>query len=147
MEAKLRQAYGAWPKGPALKEEKIEFTPAKPGYYLVQKDDVNQSSIDMVELGIRRDNPDYYAVRVFNEAFGGGFSSRLFRTIRTERVWPTRWAAALEPPSIIPAWSAWSWAPRAAPRWNPSRPWTNRSTIWPSIPLPTPKSSWPRMPF
>jgi zinc protease len=85
LEAKLRQAYGAWPKGPALKEEKIDFTPAKPGYYLVQKDDVNQSSIDMVGLGIRRDNPDYYAVRVFNEAFGGGFSSRLFRTIRTQK--------------------------------------------------------------
>ena len=39
----------------------------------------------MVGVGIRRDNPDYYAVRVFNEAFGGGFSSRLFRTIRTEK--------------------------------------------------------------
>jgi zinc protease len=85
MEAKLRQTYGAWPKGPALKPETIEFTPAKPGYYLVQKDDVNQSSISMVGVGIRRDNPDYYAVRVFNEAFGGGFSSRLFRTIRTEK--------------------------------------------------------------
>ena len=59
--------------------------PAKPGYYLVQKDDVNQSSISMVGVGIKRDNPDYYAVRVFNEAFGGGFSSRLFRTIRTEK--------------------------------------------------------------
>jgi zinc protease len=59
--------------------------PAKAGYYLVQKDDVNQSSISMVGVGIMRDNPDYYAVRVFNEAFGGGFSSRLFRTIRTEK--------------------------------------------------------------
>jgi zinc protease len=85
MEAKLRQTYGAWPKGPALKEAKIEPAPAKPGYYLVQKEDVNQSSIDMVAVGITRDNPDYYAVRVFNEAFGGGFSSRLFRTIRTEK--------------------------------------------------------------
>jgi zinc protease len=85
MEAKLRQAYGAWSKGPAPKEEKIEFQPAKPGYYLVEKEDINQSSIHMVGLGIRRDNPDYYAVRVFNEAFGGGFSSRLFRVIRTEK--------------------------------------------------------------
>jgi zinc protease len=85
MEGKLRQTYSAWPKGPALKEASIEPTPAKPGYYLVQKEDVNQSSIDMVAVGIRRDNPDYYAVRVFNEAFGGGFSSRLFRTIRTEK--------------------------------------------------------------
>jgi len=85
METKLRQTYGAWPKGPSPKEEKIEFQPAKPGYYLVEKEDVNQSSINMVALGIRRDNPDYYAVRVFNEAFGGGFSSRLFRVIRTEK--------------------------------------------------------------
>ncbi|HEX3352071.1 MAG TPA: pitrilysin family protein [Terriglobales bacterium] len=85
MEAKLRQAYGQWAKGPLPKEQKIDFQPAKPGYYLVEKDDVNQSSISMVGLGIRRDNPDYYAVRVFNEAFGGGFSSRLFRSIRTEK--------------------------------------------------------------
>jgi zinc protease len=85
MEAKLRQTYGAWPKGPAIKDVNPEPTPAKPGYYLVQKDDVNQSSISMVGVGIKRDNPDYYAVRVFNEAFGGGFSSRLFRTIRTEK--------------------------------------------------------------
>jgi zinc protease len=85
VEAKLRQVYGAWPKGAPLKEEKIEFQPAKPGYYLVQKDDVNQSTINMVGLGITRDNPDYYAVRVFNEAFGGGFASRLFRTIRTQK--------------------------------------------------------------
>jgi zinc protease len=85
MEAKLRQTYDAWPKGPAIKDVAPEPTPAKAGYYLVQKDDVNQSSISMVGVGIRRDNPDYYAVRVFNEAFGGGFSSRLFRTIRTEK--------------------------------------------------------------
>jgi len=85
MEAKLRQMYGAWPKGPAFKETKTEPMPAKAGYYLVEKDDVNQSSISMVGVGIMRDNPDYYAVRVFNEAFGGGFSSRLFRTIRSEK--------------------------------------------------------------
>jgi zinc protease len=85
MEAKLRQLYGAWPKGPAFKEAKTEPMPAKAGYYLVQKEDVNQSSISMVGVGITRDNPDYYAVRVFNEAFGGGFSSRLFRTIRSQK--------------------------------------------------------------
>ena len=32
-----------------------------------------------------RNNPDYYAIEVFNEAFGGGFSSRLFLDIRTKR--------------------------------------------------------------
>jgi zinc protease len=85
METKLRQAFGAWPKGPAVKPPEIQFEPAKPGHYLIPKSDVNQSSIRMVELGIRRDNPDYYATQVFNEAFGGGFSSRLFRNIRTAK--------------------------------------------------------------
>jgi zinc protease len=85
VEARLRQTFGSWPKGAPFEEENIEFQPAKPGYYQIQKEDVNQSSINMVELGIRRDNPDYYAIRVFNEAFGGGFSSRLFRVIRTEK--------------------------------------------------------------
>ncbi len=83
MEAKLRQVFGDWPKGPPAKKDEIDFDPAKPGYYLIAKEDVNQTSIQMTELGIRRDNPDYYATQVFNEAFGGGFSSRLFKSIRT----------------------------------------------------------------
>jgi zinc protease len=83
MEAKLRQAFGGWPKGPPVKKEDIDFQSAKAGYYQISKEDVNQSSIDMTELGIVRDNPDYYATQVFNEAFGGGFSSRLFKSIRT----------------------------------------------------------------
>lgn len=83
MEAKLREAFGNWAKGPALKEPDIQFTPAKPGYYLVKKEDVNQSTIRMVGLGTTRRNPDYYAIEVFNEAFGGGFSARLIQSIRT----------------------------------------------------------------
>jgi zinc protease len=83
MEAKLRTAFGAWPRGAAWKEEEVRFQTAKPGYYVVPKEDVNQSNIQMVTLGTRRDDPDYYAIRVFNEAFGGGFSSRLFRDLRT----------------------------------------------------------------
>jgi len=85
MEARLRAAFESWPKGPALAKDEIQYTPAKPGYYFVPKDDVNQSSIHMVALGTTRDNPDYYAISVFNEAFGGGFSSRLFNDIRTKR--------------------------------------------------------------
>jgi zinc protease len=85
MEAKLREAFGEWPKGNPVKSADIEFAPAKPGYYLVPKTDVNQSAIQMVALGMRRDNPDYFAARVFNEAFGGGFTSRLFRNIRTAK--------------------------------------------------------------
>ena len=85
MEARLRAAFDSWPKGPTLPKNEIQYASAKPGYYLIPKDDVNQSTIHMVALGTTRDNPDYYAIGVFNEAFGGGFSSRLFNDIRTKR--------------------------------------------------------------
>jgi zinc protease len=85
MEAKLRRAFDSLPKGAPAPHDTVEFHPAPPGYYLIPKEDVNQSSIHMVALGLKRDNPDYYAVSVFNEAFGGGFSSRLFNDIRTRR--------------------------------------------------------------
>jgi zinc protease len=85
MEAKLHAAFDSWQKGPAAVEPKIEFTPTKPGYYLVKKEDVNQSNIRLLTLGTERKNPDYFAIEVFNEAFGGGFSSRLTQDIRTKR--------------------------------------------------------------
>ena len=85
MEARLRAAFDSWPKGPTLPKNDIQYDSAKPGYYLVPKEDVNQSNIHMVALGTTRANPDYYAINVFNEAFGGGFSSRLFNDIRTKR--------------------------------------------------------------
>ena len=67
----------------------FKYTPAKPGYYLVPKDDVNQSTIHMVGLGTTRDNPDYYAISVFNEAFGGGFSRACSTTFAPSAAWPT----------------------------------------------------------
>jgi zinc protease len=85
MEATLRKAFGSWTNGTPAKMPEMKFESAKPGYYEIKKDDVNQSSIHMVALGTTRNNPDYYAIEVFNEAFGGGFSSRLFKSIRTDK--------------------------------------------------------------
>ncbi|HLK07559.1 MAG TPA: pitrilysin family protein [Candidatus Angelobacter sp.] len=85
MEQKLRQAFGNMPKGESFIPAKITFHGPIPGIYFVEKNDVNQSSIEMVDLGIDRRNPDYYAIEVMNELFGGGFSSRLFVSIRTKQ--------------------------------------------------------------
>jgi zinc protease len=85
MEAKLRKAFESWEKGPVLPKVEVQYHPAKPGYYQISKADVNQSSIHLLTLGTTRNNPDYYSIVVFNEAFGGGFSSRLFNDIRTKR--------------------------------------------------------------
>ena len=85
MEAKLREAFESWPRGPAAKKAESEFPGPKPGYYFVAKDDVTESAIRMVHLGTTRDNPDFYALEVLNQAFAGGFSSRLFANIRSKR--------------------------------------------------------------
>ena len=83
METKLRKAFASWAKGPAAKRPDIKFSEPKPGLYSVDKSDVNQTTISMLDLGIERNNPDYFAVTVMNEIFGGGFSSRLFNDLRT----------------------------------------------------------------
>ena len=47
--------------------------------------DLTQANIILGNLGISRDNPDYYAVSVMNYILGGGgFSSRLMQSIRDE---------------------------------------------------------------
>jgi zinc protease len=85
MEVRLREAFASWPRGEAAASPALNPDPVKPGYYQVEKTDVNQSQIQMLALGITRKNPDYFALSVFNEAFGGGFSSRLFNDIRTTK--------------------------------------------------------------
>jgi zinc protease len=85
MEATLRKAFEAMPKGEPYHQPEVPVPGPKPGVYLAEKDDVNQSDVSLIGLGIRRDNPDYFAVRVMNEIFGGGFSSRLFKNLRSKQ--------------------------------------------------------------
>jgi len=85
MESRLREAFGSLPKGSPYDPPHIPVPGPKPGVYLAEKTDVNQSEIAMIGVGIRRDNPDYFAVRVMNEIFGGGFSSRLFKNLRSKQ--------------------------------------------------------------
>ncbi len=85
MEQRLRQAFGGMPRGTPIPPAQITFKEPVPGIYFVEKDDVNQSVIHMVDLGTERRNPDYYAIEVMNLLFGGGFSSRLFANIRSRQ--------------------------------------------------------------
>jgi len=57
MEATLRKAFGEWPKGAKVAEAKPVIAPEKPGLYLVDKNDVNQSEVRMIAPGIVRRNP------------------------------------------------------------------------------------------
>jgi zinc protease len=84
--AQVREAFGDWPRGPAI-EELAEKPPheIKPGVYTVDLEEIPQSNIAMGYLGIRRDDPDYYAVEVLNQLFGANFASRLFANVRSKK--------------------------------------------------------------
>ena len=82
----LRQVFGSWQKGPEVEKVDVPYQKEAPvGVFQVVKEDVNQANIIMGHLGIRRDNPDYYAVEILNQIFGGGFSSRLFSNVRSQK--------------------------------------------------------------
>ncbi len=55
------------------------------GQVLYGKKDVNQSVIRMGHLGISKESPDLYAIRILDYILGGSFTSRLTMEIRTNQ--------------------------------------------------------------
>jgi predicted Zn-dependent peptidase len=53
--------------------------------FIYGKKEVNQSVIRMGHLGIAKDSPDLYAVRILDYILGGSFTSRLTMEIRTNQ--------------------------------------------------------------
>ncbi len=84
--AKVNRAFAAWPPAevpPLPSPEQNHGMP--PGVYHIQKT-VNQSAIRMGSTGLRRHDPDQYAVAVMNQIFGAGtFTSRLGQEVRSNR--------------------------------------------------------------
>ena len=83
---KLEQAFGDWKQGgvsPAMLAEQKMM--AKPGIYIVDKPGSAQSSVTIGQVGIDRNNPDYYAVQVMNSILGGGGTARLFMNLREDK--------------------------------------------------------------
>ncbi|MDR3739477.1 MAG: pitrilysin family protein [Terracidiphilus sp.] len=85
MEAKLRATFEPLPVVKPLPAHHEVFHDPAQSVYFINKDDVNQSNIQIVGLGTDRHNADVPALAVMNTILGGGFSSRLFQKIRTER--------------------------------------------------------------
>jgi zinc protease len=84
MEAKLRKVFEPMPRGAAIETPKESFPGPAPGVYFADKEDVDQSTVEIVGLGTERSNPDYYALNVMNEIFSGGFGSRVVQYVRTK---------------------------------------------------------------
>ncbi|SYZ74206.1 conserved hypothetical protein [Candidatus Zixiibacteriota bacterium] len=82
---KLKEYLGNWPKStePLPPYPPVEYK-YHPGVYEIRKD-INQGYISIGELGIRRDNPDRFAISIMNYILGGGsFTSRLTSKVRSD---------------------------------------------------------------
>ena len=86
MMSKLDTLLADWPDRKLSLPTVTETIPeARPGVYIVPKEDVNQSRIRIGHLGVKRDIPDQYALLVMNDILGGGgFTSRIMRRVRSD---------------------------------------------------------------
>ncbi len=86
MVAKIKEAFKDWAKGdvevPPAPEVKYEFQST---VNAVTKEDMNQSVIRFGHIGGVMSDPDYFALMVMNEILGSGFTSRLFKNVRSRQ--------------------------------------------------------------
>jgi len=80
--------FGDWSGDPLPRPEVPE--PEEQGatrIVLVHRPGSVQSVVAVGHLGIRWENPDYFALQVLNRVLGGGADARLFQILREERGW------------------------------------------------------------
>ena len=84
LEEKLNAVFGTWVKA-AVEFPKVPWPDmTMKSEVLSVKKEIDQSVIRMGHIGITKDNPDLYAIRVMDFILGGnGFNSRLMSEIRT----------------------------------------------------------------
>jgi predicted Zn-dependent peptidase len=102
--AKLEGLVAGWPDRelelPAVPEQVPQ---AKPGVYMVAKQDVNQSRILVGHMGVKRDIPDQYSLMVMNDILGGGgFTSRIVRRVRSDEGLAYSAGSAFDRPVLYP---------------------------------------------
>jgi predicted Zn-dependent peptidase len=85
MVAKLEALFADWPfRGETPPPIPTNTAFAAPGVYLVHKA-VNQGRVSVLLPGVRRDDPDYFAILAMNDILGGGgFSSRIVSRVRSD---------------------------------------------------------------
>jgi zinc protease len=84
MEARLRATFEPLPRVSPLPAHHDVFHDPARSLSFINKEDVNQSNIEIMGLGTDRHNPDIPSLAVMNQVLGGGFGSRLFQKVRTE---------------------------------------------------------------
>jgi zinc protease len=111
MRTKIEQSFGGWKGEGAWQRPAVPTVDAaaksRAGVYLIDKGDVNQSTVLIGRLGGRLDDSDFFALTVMNGVLGDGFASRLFSQVRSEQalayaVW-SNWGGEFEFPGIFEA--------------------------------------------
>jgi len=84
---KLEKAFSGWKAGDAVNTEVPETTASDmmPGIYIVDKPGAAQSVISIGQIGVPRDNPDYFPLTVMNSILGGQFSARVNMNLREDK--------------------------------------------------------------
>lgn len=80
---KIEREFGDWKRGD-VPETKIPVAPeqSKTNIYLIDRPGSVQTVLQLGNLGIKRTDPDYFALLVMNNIVGGGLESRLFKNLR-----------------------------------------------------------------
>ena len=83
---KLEKAFAGWKPG-TIPSGKLSEAKAldKAGIYLVDRTGSAQSVVSIGQIGVARDNPDYFPLQVMNSILGGQFSSRVNLNLREEK--------------------------------------------------------------
>ncbi len=86
MIARIKETFKGWEKvdveQPAVPEVRYEF---RPTVNVIRKDDINQSNIFLGHIGGVMSDPDYFPLIMMNQILGSGFTSRLFRNVRSRQ--------------------------------------------------------------
>ncbi len=81
---KIEKAFEGWQKVslqfPQVPKVEYEFPRI---VSMIRKEDVNQSNIYLGHIGGMRNNPDFFALILMNRILGSGFTSRLFKNVRS----------------------------------------------------------------
>ena len=84
MLARLEAAFRGWEAGPPASDPPPPAATLTPGVYHLEKD-IPQGKVYLGLRGIRRDDPDYLAMRLMNRILGGGgFTSRITTRVRSD---------------------------------------------------------------
>lgn len=75
---------------------------------VVDKPQRTQTQLYMGSLGIAITDPDYHALLVANTAFGGTFTSRLMKEVRSERGWSYGASSRFGTDRLPEPWSMWT---------------------------------------